>query len=316
MVVTLVALFFKASGGADSSLAYGPTDTRIITVSSTLCDKMQLEVGESTPGYKVYLYALNQPPTVTKHSNFHLNEYPIFQYVGAYQYYSYYMLKGSTFDVSACVVNQEQPKFNLYVIKGHENFNNYKNGKVHAEYQFTVDLLCQTGSNSYSYSVLMDEFYYLVVDAERPTFNHALNISMEFDLIHYEVYRHTFIDECHVNTSNKMYGSCSVKIPLSGDVTNLLQVIPAKNTEIEWDFLTHAGVICSVRIWMYVLIASCMLIGIIGPFAFLYILCKFVRRAKSDSVNVTTEPIIAPLLPPSDCKDYGTAANVIVSKIQ
>jgi hypothetical protein len=303
-VSTLGALYFKAAGGANS-LEYGPTDTRIITVSSTLCDKMHLNVGESAPGYKVYLYALSQLPTVTKHSIFHLNENPMFQYAGDYQYYSYYMLKGSTFNVSACVLNQEQPRFNFYVIKGHENFVNFMNGEVHAEYQVTVDLLCQTNSNSYSYLVFTDEFYYLVFDAEGPTFDLALSI--DFDLVHYKVYSNTFIDECHVNTSYKIYGSCCVKIPFSGDVINLLQVMPAENTETEWSFSTVANVQCSARIWMYILIASCMLIGIIGPFAFLYI---FKRRMKSGSVNLITERIIAPLLPPSNSMDYGTPNHI------
>lgn len=120
---TLGALFFKASGGADENVMYGPTDTRIVTVSNTLCDKMQLMVGESDLGYKVYLYALHEPPTVTEHSSFHLlNKHPVFQCAGNYQYYSYYMLKGSTFNVSACVLDQKQPKFNFYVIKGNKNF--------------------------------------------------------------------------------------------------------------------------------------------------------------------------------------------------
>lgn len=124
----------------------------------------------------------------------------------------------------------------------------------------------------------MDEFYYLVFDAEGPMYD-ALNVTMYFDLIHYEVYSLTVIEECHVNTTYKIYGSCSVRIPLSGDVTKLLlQVMPAKNTEIDWDFSAYIGVKCSARIWMYAVIASCMLIGIVGPFAFLYILCKFKKR--------------------------------------
>lgn len=267
---------------------------------------MQLRVGESTPGYEVYLYALHQPPTVTEHSHFHLlNEHPVFGYAD-YQYYSYYMLKGSTFNVSACILDQKQPKISFYVIKGHKNFVNLKYGKAHAEYHVAINSLCQTSNNSYSYSVLVDDFYYLVFSAERETFNYALNVTMDFDLIHYEVYSHTVLKECHVNTSYKMYGSCSVRIPLSGDVTNLLQVMPAKNTEIDWTFSAYIGMECSARIWMYIVIASSMLSGIIGPFAFMYILCKFKKTAKSGSVN-TTEPIIAPLLPPSHPNDSNSA---------
>ncbi len=288
---------------------YGPTDTRIINLSGTLCDKVQLAVGESNPGYQVYLYTLNYPPTVIEHSSFHLlNERPFFQYAGDYQYYSYYMLTGSTFNVSACTLDPGQPRINFYVIKGHKNFANLEYGMPdHAEYHITINSLCQASNNSYSYSVISDDFYYLVfyylvLDSEGYS---ALNVTMDFDLLHYKVYNHTVIEECHLNTSSRNFGSCSVGIPLSGHVTTLLQVMPAEDTEIDWKFSTYADVGCSPRIWMYVVVACCMLIGIVGPFALIYILCKCKKRAKSGSVDAT-EPITAPLLHPPNSNDYGS----------
>ena len=300
MIVTVSVSVRYTASGDDDDLSYGPTDTRIISLSNALCEKVKFTSGGSTYGYEMNFYTLSSPPKLTGRESFSLlNERPDFSFHD-FQYYYYYMPKGSNLTMSACVLNQNQPRVTFYMIKGNNNFKNWKDDYGHSKAHFRIDAPCGSRNNTYSYSVTSDDFYYLVFDAERSLSN-ALNVSMYFDRTQYEVDNSTVIDYCSRDTTSIIYQSCSLGLPLSGS-TVLLQVAPAEGTEIDWKFEVYVDVGCSARIWMYFVISLCVLIGVVGIlvafFVFIYFYC--IRKKTTGNTNT---------LPANLSADAGTKAD-------
>lgn len=291
VVSTSVTVRYTASGDNDDQ-AYGPTDTRIISVSNALCERVQFNVATSQEGYQVSLYRLNSQPKLTGHETFSLiNEQPSFLF-DEFKYYYYYMPKGSKVSMSACLLQPNQD-IAFYMIKGVSNFERWKDDYGHYIREIQIRQPCGSGNSTYSYTVPSDDFYYLVFDSSKSVSN-ALNISMYFDRTRYEFDNNTVIDHCSWDTTY-FSGYCSLGVPLSGGYT-LLQVAPVDDTEIDWKFSVYADIGCRARIWMYFVISLCVLVGVVGIlvmfFVFLYCFCVRTKKGTTSTTtaNTTVEP--------------------------
>ena len=231
----------------------------------------------------VHLYSLSTPPTLTGHEVFSIeNQQPALLTT---QIYQYFMPKGSKFSVLACIMDFNDALVTYYVIKGAKNYGQWKGHKGHHfEGRLDITTGCESGSDSNSYSVQSDDFYYLVFDSE--VSYGAINISMYFEKTWYEVCRGTVLDDCQIITSySNSFESCGVSLPLSGTVS-LLTVQPEDFDvyDIDWTNVVYVDISCSARVWMYVVIALAVLVGIVGILTILLLcLCMYQKKEKTQA---------------------------------
>ena len=283
-------MHYTAEGNEDDQ-AYGPTDTRVISVSNALCERVQFNTTKSPDGYRVSLYRLNSRPKLTGHKTYSLlNERPSFLF-DEYQFYYSYMPKGSKVNMSACLLQPNQD-IAFYMIKGSTNFRRWKTNYGHYIHQIQINESCGKSNSTYSYTVPSDDFYYLVFDSLR-TASNTLNISMYFEHTQYEVDDNTVDDHCSQNTSPFLPGYCSLEFPFSGSYI-LLQVAPIDSTaEIDWKFSVSIDIGCSPRVWMYFMISLSVLIAVVAilvMFLCLYCICCTKRTVTANTAQEQAHP--------------------------
>ena len=287
IVTVTVTVRYTASGDNDD-LEYGPTDTRIISVSNALCEKVYFTARDSDSDVEVHLYALSSRPLLTGRESFSLlNEQPHFTYDQEFQFYYYYMPKGSMFSVYACLLDQSRPRITFYLIQGHKNFGDWKDDYSHSKDHFRINTLCQLGNSSKSYTVNSDDFYYLVFEADSPPLTNALNVSMYFERTRYEVDNSSVIDSCSSEINLVTFATCSLGLPLSGS-TSLLTIKPVDSTDIDWKAGVTVDIGCNARIWMYFIISLSVLIGVVGILVTFFVLVYCCVRHKKKASTATT----------------------------
>ena len=139
MVGTSVTIRYTASGGDyddDDSVLYAPIDTRVVSVSSALCQSVRMDVGtlgDDYGGYRATLYMLDSPPTLTGRDSFTFSDQPSFSYSEEYKFYYYYLHPGSNFTMSACITDAGYP-MTLYLFKGHNRFSDWRDNEYSTKY--------------------------------------------------------------------------------------------------------------------------------------------------------------------------------------
>lgn len=115
----------------------------------------------------------------------------------------------------------------------------------------------------------------------------GLHYNVTFHQTQYELGNSSSVQSCSVNSSS-VGSSCSVGVPLSGH-TAYLAVQPLPETVIDWVDRIHVDTICGARIWMYVVISMCVMIGVVGISGTLIFLCVCVheKRKKHKAPSVT-----------------------------
>ena len=290
---------------ADDDFLYAPTDTRIIPVSSTFCQGLELSVDDFLGSYTASLSMLNSRPSLTGNETFSVHD----DYISSnndYSHYYYYMYPGSNFSLSVCI-SDGSGSGTFYLIKGHKNFERWVNNDYVSPTMdsFTIDASCSdTTNNTGSYHIQKEDYYYLVY---KRYLDMQFDILMTFYRTRYEVTSNASISEsCSVFAS---YGdSCSISVPLSSK-TAFLVLSPLAGTEIDWTSGIDLDTTCVPRIWVYVLIAVSSFIGLVAlvvlvPLVLICVVVKYKKKRNKDSVPaaVGVDSANAPLLvaPPTN----------------
>lgn len=307
IVVTVSIRYTSSDYTDDDGLHYAATDTRIIPVSGSLCEGLRLTVNKAQDGYTASLSVLNSRPKLNGSETFAFSG----NYFLGYNYYEYdyfYMYPGSKFTVSACI-SSGNTHATFKMIKGNSKFKSWIEDPFYVKDSFQINAPCASGNNSHTYSVTKKDYYYLIFDADQGS-SAQLSYSASFYRTRYDVGNNaSTTDFC--STETDMQGkSCSVSVPLSGK-TVFLEVAPQSGTEIDWADGVGLDTKCVPRVWIYVVIAFSILIGLVAILTPLLacIIIKLRKKNKTrSSVNTTnttasatvvadTAPLIAP--PPS-----------------
>ena len=165
LIVTLSTVSVRYTAGSysdDDGLDYAPTDTRIVPVSNSFCQNLELNTDDtSDSGYTATLYMLNAPPMLTGKETFSFSETPyiISDY---YKYYYFYMYPGSSFDVSACIGILASGSSTFILIKGNHRFSRWLDGiSVPREHSFPITTHCSDGAVRHSYQISHEDSYFL-----------------------------------------------------------------------------------------------------------------------------------------------------------
>lgn len=303
IVSTTVTIRYTSSNyTSDDGLHYAPTDTRIIPVNNALCEGLELAVDSVLVGYKASLSILNSSPKLSGSERFSISDSPYMGY-NDYQYYYFYMYPGSKFTVSACISDGFSAFATFSMIKGHDTFDDWVDDPFPVQGYFEVNTLCSTGqNNSHTYNVKKEDYYYLVFEADH-TAATQLDVNMSFHRTRYEVIGDgSTSDSCTV--TGNYSDSCTVSVPLSGK-TAFLTVSPETGTVIDWKDGIGLDTRCVPRVWMYVIIALSILVGLLLILVPLMacIIVKLRRKNKaaspavaaSNDVETTAETDTTPL---------------------
>lgn len=135
IVSTTVTVRYTAT--SDDALHYAPTDTRIIPVNNALCEGLELTVDSALVGYKASLSILDLRPQLIGSESFSIFDSP---YMGHndFQYYYFYMYRGSKFTVSACIHAGYSAYATFSMIKGHETFKRWDDDPYPIQGRFEV----------------------------------------------------------------------------------------------------------------------------------------------------------------------------------
>ena len=319
LIITItVSVRYTASNYTDDDgLQYAGTDTRIIPVSGNLCEGLRLTVNNAQSGYTASLSVLNSRPKLTGSEtfafsgDFHLGRRD-------YEYYYFYMYPGSSFTVSACISNGYTAYATFNMIKGNSRFNSWIDEPFNVKDSFQVNAPCTNGNNnSHTYRVTKEDYYYLIFDAD---YSQATQLSFyaSFHRTRYDAGLNVTSDICSTDTGIQG-SSCSVSVPLSGK-TMFLEVAPQPGTEIDWAHGIGLDTKCVPRVWMYFVIALCILIGLVAILVPLlaFVIIKLRKKnqattrvtatagvntaASAATVEVDTAPLIS--APPPANPDY------------
>ena len=327
-VITLVVVLFTtltvryvapSVDDDDNGLAYGPTDTRIVSVSSILCSAATFQVGvTSDSGYSVSLYSLQSPPQLTGHEDFSINDQPSFEFSNSYyQKYYYFLPQGSNFSLSTCVLDTSSQKVTFYMIAGQSNFEKWEHNKKGWVSRWNVTTPCATGNDTFSYSVTSDDFHYLVFYTGSFSYPPPINVSIDFHQTRYELPANdTIYDSCSQDSTYFYDLVCFVGLPLSGSI-NLMRIDRSESYEWDWNDKVSVDFGCGARIWMYAMFSLVALVFVVTVLVTIitcvYCLCLRKRkRATVSQVNAASgdqAPLIYDSAPPSVDPTYPQSKN-------
>ena len=314
---TVITVRFTVTNYSDDDgLHYAPTDTRIIPVSKALCQGLTLSVQDTLYGsYSAQLYMLDSQPKLTGSERFSFNAQP--SLFDEYKYYYFYMYPGSNLTVTACISDFSSGQSTFYLIKGNNHFNKWKDDVYSApnKMKFKISDRCQLNTNvTHSFKVTEEDYYYLIFENELYT-STSVDTYMTFYRTLYELPSNSSVDDsCYVN-SEVIFDSCYVSVPLSGGKVPFLMVTPpTPDYDIDWTDGVGLDTTCSPRIWMYVVISLCSLLGlaaIIVPI----LVCAIIyfkknkkgsasTSASSTAVDTPNTPLIASPPPPAANPNY------------
>lgn len=163
---TLTTKHHVASGGSkessddDVDLTHSPMDTSVISISSSLCQKLKYS-SSSLPenAYDISVYILDSPPKLTKYENFSYNTDIYFDSYMSIDSRHFYLHPGSSFNISGCTPDQP---ITFYVIKGYSNYHKWMKTLGHFEMKFTITN-CISGNNTGMYKVTSEDLYYILL---------------------------------------------------------------------------------------------------------------------------------------------------------
>lgn len=256
-------------GGA---LSCAPSDTRILPVNRYFCQGLKVTEKYDYGDINISLLILSSPPKLTGHEKFSFSE--IFSFSdqpywgpGEEHSYDYYMYKGSSFTVSACISDGESDSSS--------SFSLYK-GNTYVDSQ-EIDEQCGNGQNfSYTYHVKDEDYYWLVFSVQRThVFESAqLKVYAEFNRTRYEVSSIDSISHFCLFSGSE-HDSCSVSVPFSGNLTVLLTLSPGYGVNWAEDGV-KLNFTCVPRDWMYAVIVLAVFISLASIIVTILV-CLFVE---------------------------------------
>ncbi|XP_062508162.1 uncharacterized protein LOC134184475 isoform X2 [Corticium candelabrum] len=202
-----------------------------LAASTRFCDGVRIQDKENYGSLKLYVF--HHTPPLTLWQTFKLNRIKFLVKTNDHHFWFFYMNQGSQVNVSLCA----KPSIHLYVLKGKENFNDWKYGKRYHTIFSNNYRLCHNGLDIIRVKSA-DEYYFVF---ENDNLEEALiNMTLVFNRSMYNtsaVLGHS----CHANPTCSLplsYASSQFTLMATDGITQ-----PDRNTYSQW--------MCSPRDWFY-----------------------------------------------------------------
>ena len=224
---------------------YAPLETRLIDVSQTFCDGIELE----NPSHQMpsTAYVLSKGPSLTQEHVYTISK-TVTVGSNSYQYWNYYLNHGSSMNASICVDNGAAVKF--YIIMGTKNFQDWQDGGHN--YYKCVDIngsSCPPRNISLGldYVDKTDDYFFVYVPCNGTvTFNTTMNFRRkEFGIVKEYV-------EHRCDAGGDYSKKCTVSVPYNDKRYFLLATGNTTSTEGDKDGALILW-LCKSRVWVYML---------------------------------------------------------------
>ena len=277
---------------------YSPLDTAIISYPHAVCEGLHMYSPMSEFQVISTLYLLDQMPTLAMQDSGSFYREYMSNKEGDFEYWQMFLYPGSQVNFTACnIESSAETLVQFYLVKGKKNFRNWKDSRNHMKTK-DINLACQQdGDNTtFFHKVDSEENYYFIFHTQvvsPPVSTTAITFS--FNRVLYDISNSSIIDECHIFLNESK--SCSVGIGLSSRLPVLLQLAPLLPDTLEWDADIRVNVVCSARVWLYVVIAMSVFISVgllllLATFIFMRFFCKTRRLVLNSPVKTENTTLI------------------------
>ena len=222
---------------------FAPLETRLIDVSQTFCDGIEVE--DSSRQMPATAYVLTRGPSLTQEHDYVISDTVTIS-SNSYQFWNYYLHHGSSMNASICIQSGQSVEF--YVIQGSKNFQDWEDGEDNFIKFIIVGSACpQRMSTGLEFVDNTDDYFFAYAsNGGTVTFETTMNFNRkEFGIEQQNV-------KDHCNAGGDHSRKCKVSIPYSGKHYFLLATGDTTSTEGDEDGALVSWS-CQPRVWVYLL---------------------------------------------------------------
>uniref|UniRef100_A0A1X7VTW5 E3 ubiquitin-protein ligase APD1-4 middle domain-containing protein n=1 Tax=Amphimedon queenslandica TaxID=400682 RepID=A0A1X7VTW5_AMPQE len=277
IIIIAVTLSVRFSTGGEDEKYFTPGDTRIHSFSSFFCSGLQVGVPGLPSGSTGHAYLIDTVPPLSEKNMVNFTKYFGLN-SGEFEYWHYYLYKGSNISYSACVSEDSHAtSFSFYIVKGTSKFSSWKDEptKSKAVSSVYVATSCDQGFNYLTYSIKDEDHYYL---AYSHTASYNLRGMQNIIIERFEYSApNTSLSSCELSNDN----TCTLSVGFSAKKNKGLVILPIPSN-IDWDSTLYKVMFkCSPQAFGYVIIT---LVPLAFVFIVLFVIIIFcVYRAKKSS---------------------------------
>ena len=277
MIVTVVILSISlpmhyAHTSVENQYTSG--DSRINSLNTFFSKGAMVSSIDYVESAPISVYLLSQEPPLTDRNSFTINNTITNIDDDAYEYWHFYLHRGSNITVKACTTSGS-PSYYFYIIKGSSNFNKWKdndNPSSYTETKLYVSTICTQGNQTLSYKVSDTDHYYLLYYA--PSYGVSGKQSLYIERYEFSTDNISSQQSCQVSASRS---SCSVNTDMSSPYDKVLIKVPfnpASNFDspytVDYKSLSRPSAYVIVTVIPFVVIMSCGTILLVAIFCYLH----------------------------------------------
>lgn len=274
LVGAMTALSFYAKGNFSpyntAEVNYGPGDTQRLFFSPLLCEELAVDTLYSSDFQPSTLYLINENPTLSGETDIAFqDEFSLFHTTHERDFHFY---KNSVITFEACIDNHTYSGVGgFFLLKGKAIYKNWRDtGKAYPPpsiRSFEVREFCSKGEHdTFNYTVSEEDQYYLIFVNDLHTNPQVATILVRYDI------KRTIYQFNKSSVQNSCTSPCRMSVPLQVSTSVLL----VYGNPIEWtsDWENEPiTVVCSSRVWLYILLSVAGVLVISASIACLCCIC-------------------------------------------
>lgn len=295
IIIISVTLSVRFSTGGEDEKFFTPGDTRIHSFSSFFCSGLQVQVPELPSGSTGHAYLIDTVPPLSERNTVNFTQYFTLD-PGDYEYWHYYLYKGSNISYSACISeNSPATSFRFYIVKGTSKFSSWKDEPSSSKSVSSVYVTtsCDQGFNHLSYSIKDEDHYYLAYSQYTGSSRVQGTQNMIIDRFEYSA-PNTSLYSCELSNDN----TCTLSVGFSAKKNKGLVILPIPSN-VDWDNTVYNVMFkCSPQAIGYVIITLVPLAFVFMVLFVIMIYCVYrAKKSSSKSIGVqgTSETEKTPL---------------------
>ena len=267
-IEAILVIHFVASNDSNNFDNYSPNDTRTIPYNYQLCQGLTLTSEYSTTFFpSASLFLLNAAPHLNGSQRSIVTESVNLNEEMNNVTWAVNMYNGSNMSIS--IYGDPSHPVILYLIKGKQNYTNW-NTNPDVKYSIQHVKISDSTINNLTYSVSVNDIYYLVVYQHNTTTGSNLNVTIDYYRTKYTYSPSSIAASCSIDLEQT---SCTIWVPMSSRYTALMVL----NDTDSWRDTITIGVNCDSRVWVFVMVTLVILLFFILLFNSLIIGCIYVR---------------------------------------
>ena len=222
---------------------YAPLETRLIDVSQTFCDGIEVE--DTSHQMPATAYVLSSGPSLTQEHQYTISD-TVTVSSNSYQYWNYYLHHGSSMNASICVQTGQSVEF--YIIQGTKNFQDWQDGEDSFIKFIIVGSSCpQDVFTGLDFVDNTDDYFFAYASNSGTV---TFETTMYFNRKEFGIVPQNIKDSC--NAGGVYSRKCTVSIPYSGKYYFLLATGNTSSSEGDEDGALVSWS-CQGRVWVYLL---------------------------------------------------------------